>query len=154
MVLKAEYRGTTVAVKRVIPSSASKNRELIFDGAGDDAQNDDGEGAIDAQLASDMREIQQRAKARLKGDSSMAGTRSRSLSQAGNNSYNQSSKASSHRKSSLLPQWLQGDDNKRLRQDFIEEMRTLSKLRHPCITTVMGAVVDKSSEPMMVSLSV
>ena len=84
----------------------------------------------------------------------MAGTRSRSLSQAGNNSYNQSSKASSHRKSSLLPQWLQGDDNKRLRQDFIEEMRTLSKLRHPCITTVMGAVVDKSSEPMMVSLSV
>ena len=154
MVLKAEYRGTTVAVKRVIPSSASKNRELIFDGAGDDAQNDDGEGAIDAQRASDMREIQQRAKARLKGDSSMAGTRSRSLSQAGNNSYNQSSKASSHRKSSLLPQWLQGDDNKRLRQDFIEEMRTLSKLRHPCITTVMGAVVDKSSEPMMVSLSV
>jgi len=43
-----------------------------------------------------------------------------------------------------------GDENSRLREDFMDEMRTLSKLRHPCITTVMGAVVDKNTEPMMV----
>ncbi len=32
----------------------------------------------------------------------------------------------------------------------MEEMRILSKLRHPCITTVMGAVVDRNSEALLV----
>jgi serine/threonine protein kinase len=30
------------------------------------------------------------------------------------------------------------------------EMRHLSKLRHPCITTVMGAVLENGSEPALV----
>lgn len=38
----------------------------------------------------------------------------------------------------------------RLKSEFIVEMRHLSKLRHPCITTVMGAVVNKREEPMLV----
>jgi guanylate cyclase len=38
----------------------------------------------------------------------------------------------------------------RMQNDFIEEMRYLSKLRHPCITTVMGAVISSKSEPMLV----
>jgi hypothetical protein len=29
------------------------------------------------------------------------------------------------------------------RSQFVEEMRLLSRLRHPCITTVMGAVIDE-----------
>lgn len=33
---------------------------------------------------------------------------------------------------------------------FINEMRLLSRLRHPCITTVMGAVIQLSHEPMLV----
>jgi len=37
-----------------------------------------------------------------------------------------------------------------MRENFIEEMRYLSKMRHPCITTVMGAVVARDSEPMLV----
>eukprot|EP00571_Detonula_confervacea_P002410 CAMPEP_0172315400 /NCGR_PEP_ID=MMETSP1058-20130122/25061_1 /TAXON_ID=83371 /ORGANISM="Detonula confervacea, Strain CCMP 353" /LENGTH=1336 /DNA_ID=CAMNT_0013029473 /DNA_START=176 /DNA_END=4186 /DNA_ORIENTATION=+ len=37
-----------------------------------------------------------------------------------------------------------------LKQDFIVEMRILSKLRHPCITTVMGSVIDLKDEPMLV----
>eukprot|EP00594_Rhizosolenia_setigera_P005967 CAMPEP_0178950414 /NCGR_PEP_ID=MMETSP0789-20121207/6639_1 /TAXON_ID=3005 /ORGANISM="Rhizosolenia setigera, Strain CCMP 1694" /LENGTH=1268 /DNA_ID=CAMNT_0020631137 /DNA_START=75 /DNA_END=3882 /DNA_ORIENTATION=- len=37
-----------------------------------------------------------------------------------------------------------------LKNDFIKEMRHLSKLRHPCITTVMGAVINKKEEPMLV----
>ena len=36
------------------------------------------------------------------------------------------------------------------RASFIKEMRTLSKLRHPCVTTVMGAVMINGWEPMMV----
>ena len=27
---------------------------------------------------------------------------------------------------------------RKLKNDFVEEMRYLSKLRHPCVTTVMG----------------
>ena len=41
-----------------------------------------------------------------------------------------------------------GHDYSRLKADFMAEMRDLSQLRHPCITTVMGAVV--TGEPMLV----
>ena len=39
---------------------------------------------------------------------------------------------------------------KQLKADFIHEMRLLSKLRHPCITTVMGAVISPRDEPLLV----
>ena len=39
---------------------------------------------------------------------------------------------------------------RQLKKDFISEMRYLSKLRHPCITTVMGAVMASGQEPMLV----
>ena len=42
------------------------------------------------------------------------------------------------------------DEYNKLKADFISEMRHLSKLRHPCITTVMGAVISKFDEPMLV----
>ena len=37
---------------------------------------------------------------------------------------------------------------KKLLQEFTQEMRILAKLRHPCITTVMGAVI--SDDPLLV----
>mmetsp|Transcript_62931 Transcript_62931/g.153221 ORF Transcript_62931/g.153221 Transcript_62931/m.153221 type:complete len:256 (-) Transcript_62931:1645-2412(-) len=37
-----------------------------------------------------------------------------------------------------------------LKKEFVEEMRYLSKLRHPCITTVMGAVIDEKNDPLMI----
>lgn len=40
--------------------------------------------------------------------------------------------------------------HEQLKDDFVKEMRHLAKLRHPCITTVMGAVVDHKAEPMLV----
>jgi len=42
------------------------------------------------------------------------------------------------------------DEYAKLKSDFVVEMRHLSKLRHPCITTVMGAVIEKGVEPMLV----
>jgi len=39
---------------------------------------------------------------------------------------------------------------RQLKADFVQEMRHLAKLRHPCITTVMGAVVNTGCEPMLV----
>ena len=40
--------------------------------------------------------------------------------------------------------------HKKLQKDFIHEMRTLAKLRHPNITTTMGAVLTRGQEPMLV----
>lgn len=37
-----------------------------------------------------------------------------------------------------------------LQKKFVKEMRLLSKLRHPCITTIMGAVISPHCEPMLI----
>jgi hypothetical protein len=54
------------------------------------------------------------------------------------------------RKVRLLPRCLRFDESSKVRRDFIAEMRLLSRLRHPCITTVMGAVISSSIDPMLV----
>jgi len=69
---------------------------------------------------------------------SMSGTQSMSIKSAG-------------KRKSLKERILgSGDEYAKLKEEFMIEMRYLSKLRHPCITTVMGAVVDKRHEPMLV----
>ena len=40
--------------------------------------------------------------------------------------------------------------NMRAHENFLEEMRSLSKLRHPCITTVMGACMNYANHPLLV----
>lgn len=42
------------------------------------------------------------------------------------------------------------DKQRQRKQEFIVEMRLLSRLRHPCITTVMGAVLSPFHDPMLV----
>mmetsp|Transcript_73487 Transcript_73487/g.239082 ORF Transcript_73487/g.239082 Transcript_73487/m.239082 type:complete len:1263 (+) Transcript_73487:103-3891(+) len=37
-----------------------------------------------------------------------------------------------------------------LQREFIQEMRILARLRHPCVVTVMGAVISSKVEPMLV----
>ncbi len=48
-----------------------------------------------------------------------------------------------------LPMWLRFDEHTRRVNEFIVEMRMLSRLRHPCITTVMGAVLSPTVDPML-----
>lgn len=36
------------------------------------------------------------------------------------------------------------------RDEFIKEMRLLSKIRHPCVTTVIGAVLERNCAPVLV----
>ena len=43
-----------------------------------------------------------------------------------------------------------GPTQKQLKEEFMSEMRYLSKLRHPCVTTVMGALIDKGDDPMLI----
>ena len=49
-----------------------------------------------------------------------------------------------------LPSFMRFDEQSRVRREFIVEMRLLSRLRHPCITTVMGAVIAPRVDPMLV----
>lgn len=42
------------------------------------------------------------------------------------------------------------NEQARMREEFQSEMRILARLRHPCITTVMGAVVTRTHDPMLV----
>lgn len=44
--------------------------------------------------------------------------------------------------------WL--DEHARREEAFVAEMRLLSSLRHPCICTVMGAVMSRDHTPMLV----
>jgi hypothetical protein len=49
----------------------------------------------------------------------------------------------------FLPMWLRFDEHSRRVNEFVNEMRLLSRLRHPCITTVMGAVISNTVDPML-----
>lgn len=48
--------------------------------------------------------------------------------------------------------WLNSSAKRRaqLQREFVTEMRILAKLRHPCVVTVMGAVLSGKREPMLV----
>jgi serine/threonine protein kinase len=57
--------------------------------------------------------------------------------------------AGQRRRNSLKSCLPRCDDHSKRQQEFVTEMRLLSRLRHPCITTVMGAVMSTYA-PMMV----
>ena len=111
LVLLGEYRGTQVAVKRVIPQRSK------------DENGDSGETDITVGMKS----------ARM-GLSS--GYNVGTSSWGGISLGLQSRKAGA---STLIDQRRVERSNwRKMKNEFIEEMRYLSKLRHPCITTIMG----------------
>jgi len=178
-VLLAEFRGTQVAVKRVIPPAKEDKRGLfdtgnggsyssrklanvqlmkyraryghtVGNGSGRPATNSDERGSssyhigdeswndveapnqgsaslssINLGLVSLGPDILRRSRNRGL-NSSLSGIRSASLTGRNSRSYS------------------------RLKSDFIVEMRHLARLRHPCIATVMGAVISRKEEPMLV----
>ena len=104
LVLLAEYRGTQVAIKRVMPQRSGGS-------------------------SSDMTTPEQSIV--LENGDFMG---SRFLSYNGH---------TPKRKNKTM---------RKMKEEFLEEMRQLSKLRHPCVTTVMGAcmAVGGKQEPMLV----
>ena len=132
LVVLAEYRGTQVAVKRVLPvvkGSKSKNGKNLSGSGG-------------SSLGSENFFL-----------SNILGRRDTSVTDGSGHSSEVPDVESgiisgtfetlSHKKN-----WLPMANNetklqRKLRANFIEEMRYLSKLRHPCVTTVMGAVIAK-----------
>ena len=119
-VLLAQYRGTTVAVKRIVPP-----KQLC-------SGNSKDESAMTTLSSGNNME------SRSNGKSSRLCRNSGSLQGIGSASGKAS--GSLERMGRLF---LGSNGSRQRRKDFVKEMRCLSKLRHPCITTIMGAVMEK-----------
>ncbi|CAB9513725.1 activated protein kinase catalytic subunit alpha-1 [Seminavis robusta] len=154
-VLLAEYRGTKVAVKRVIPPKGSsrlaqrKSRRAVQHsrtmGSDDNTENRDSasDKDIESQVSSNVN-----LGLKSMGPEKMMHSLDNSL-----NRRNPGMRSMASRLASLTGSntgTLRKPPHSDLKQEFMKEMQHLSKLRHPCITTVMGAVVAKGAEPMLV----
>ena len=127
----AEYRGTEVAVKRVIPPKSSKKGGSLS-GSNQGALVGTGSGGSKHSAGNTLATNDGMASWGNLGQASGFGLQSgvgmKSTIFGG--------------KQNEAAQW------KQMKKEFMEEMRYLSKLRHPCVTTIMGAVTGK--EPMLV----
>eukprot|EP00960_Hanusia_phi_P042766 755698-Hanusia_phi.AAC.3 len=119
-VLRAEYRGTTVAVKGALPKRLKDE---------DSSQHSSSDKMSGSSFCPPMR--------MLKRDSSFW--------------EKVSSYMSLHVSASLSSSDLEPISASRLRAQFLQEMKVLSKLRHPCITTIMGAVIEEGKDPLLVT---
>jgi len=162
LVLLAEYRGTKVAVKRVIPprvylgKSALKKRSLL--GEGDTIENEawvNKSVAVWSQNSSDRFDHGNVHEAIAMESGFLSSSQTSRMKVCHHTSESTSGSVFSSSSTVKKKKWSayflrRGGEYARLKSDFIAEMRQLSKLRHPCITTVMGAVIAKGEEPMLV----
>jgi hypothetical protein len=138
LVLLAEYRGTEVAVKRVIPPK-SPSGKMVDSGGAVTFDIESGKGSaskIKYFHGVSLHKVVSEKSFKRKSDA--RGSKSFRIVPESKFSSSSNGRTSNRR------------THKTLKQDFIREMRLLSKLRHPCITTVMGAVMDHVNEPMLV----
>ena len=133
------YRGTDVAVKRVIPpkktkkGSKSKDSSLVQQSASNDGSSGHGTasgyGTASTGLVSNIN----------------SGLRSGMVS---GGMMSKRSSGINGTKSGMMHSMMIGRSEKaerrKLERDFVSEMRYLSKLRHPCVTTVMGKFICSS----------
>lgn len=161
VVILGEYRGTQVAVKRVIPSKKSKKSKRTGSESGTSSgYSSDGYASTDGYLSSSDRYLSSDDGDANKNRVDMTGgfgAKSWGIGalSTGGGVFTKSKAATAM--TSIIGNMSRGKptespeepmSRKQLKKDFMEEMRHLSKLRHPCVTTVMGAVVDE--DPMLV----
>lgn len=146
LVLSAEYRGTEVAVKRVIPPLATLITKNDGKDSGSSSIRKSDAIKIKNRRASDFDDIYDEETGMASGVTKLTPKTSRGA-------YTFSGRFSdTNAKSSLkmLQKFRTQAEYDKLRSEFIIEIRQLSKLRHPCITTVMGAVIDPREEVLLV----
>ncbi|CAJ1957993.1 unnamed protein product [Cylindrotheca closterium] len=168
VVLLAEYRGTNVAIKRVLAKKDRNVRNGSVASIGsvggrsvsdEDVQEDvetgeaggtasgtnSGFGDLDFLGGFSFKRTKRGPFGRLFGRRHKDDSAKHNLSILG------SASAGGASMSRGIATWLFPSCNEtaRRQEQFKEEMRLLSRLRHPCITTVMGAVMN-GFEPMMV----
>ena len=161
LVVKAEYRGTTVAVKQVIPPKNWKNRGVFSDyrlldestSGGNNFKLMDVHGTAggknsildriddDEELGSSMNYGMAEASTAIplyptSRRTSQGSVASSVLSTTNQGNIGDVSMSGGITLKRLFGTSSTGKNYEQLKQDFIVEMRTLSKLRHPCITTV------------------
>jgi len=148
MVLLAEYRGTKVAVKKVIPPEEKEKSQPRIE------FNTGKEGVILRTIQGDtemavgdvnpgLRSMGVQKTLILSGSGSPRRISLRDLS------VQSSQDRSSKGKSAAQVLRLRNRKHEKMKREFVEEMRQLAKLRHPNITTTMGAVLSRT-EPMLV----
>jgi serine/threonine protein kinase len=134
LVLLAEYRGTQVAVKRVIAprtgktkvKSSSTSRMTSIDSSFFDVKMEE------------FTSNPEQASNDIESNEDPIFGKNDSMGNRGSLVPDSSGKTTSEK------------TYQSLKKMFIEEMRVLSKLRHPCITTIMGAVIESTDTPMLV----
>eukprot|EP00980_Cylindrotheca_fusiformis_P000763 scaffold183_cov112-Cylindrotheca_fusiformis.AAC.2 len=156
LILRAEYRGTDVAVKRVLPPSRQAEgmwKRKGSAGTGSVSSAEKGmlkpKGSVDTGSLNSSEGLlskSQKNGKRHSGSGSVAesGSMGQSVS-----SFSVLQCTSDGKKSTIAIGSLESSRSK-LRKNFIKEMRVLSKLRHSCIATIMGAVLERGSEPMLI----
>eukprot|EP00980_Cylindrotheca_fusiformis_P014254 scaffold3774_cov126-Cylindrotheca_fusiformis.AAC.4 len=173
LVLLAEYRGTKVAIKRVLPfldkTKGKRSGSAVSLSRKDNPEKHDKE--VDGEIARDVESgsigIGATTKSSSESDSNLGfidslsfGVRRKGLKRwipflRHDESMTQSLSVlgtvsgDSSTNRGFFAAFSCCDENTRRREEFKEEMRLLSRLRHPCITTIMGAVMN-GYEPMMV----
>lgn len=193
VVVLGQYRGTKVAVKRVIPAQnapAKPNNTLSsMDSKGNNRNSNRGSvfkasKRFSQKLKVDPTTFQDEPQGDVEAPAGnkMDGSASVSVSRAhdgdwtnmilGDDNYGSAIKilenatlagaadnmsismgrgsGGSSNKRHWLPLFMRWDEHSKLRKEFVSEMRLLSRLRHPCITTVMGAVICPRVDPMLV----
>lgn len=178
LVVKAEYRGTVVAVKQVIPPKNWKNRGVFADyrlldesSSGVDFKMKDNyvHGSVtavrkismldrivddeelgfsanhtDVEASTAIPLYPSNRRASMNSETAGSVLSSTSQNHIGNGSLESSGNVTWKRFFGSRPT---GKNYEQLKQDFIVEMRTLSKLRHPCITTVCSLISAPSDTP-------
>ena len=202
LVVKAEYRGTDVAVKRVIPPKDRINRSGLLLGAFDKnnknsavvsfdeekilrrTSNDDPKASrrasdestavrkssldlisrkssMDHIFESEKNGTSDDLEAGFKKTLSKKGSLQSIVSSVSSNDEigTHSGTGMSSSQMASFKKWFgyksikggsEGKKYDRLKKEFVAEMRTVSKLRHPCVVTVMGSVIDTKEEPLLI----
>jgi serine/threonine protein kinase len=194
LVLLAEYRGTKVAVKHVLPprdrsqseqeaksssglglKSSSVVKSGVFEKSPTMEESSTSENqapeygvdyvqdALDVLVEEEDEELGRgketdkandgeptvNSRRRVDGRSSAVFAKKDSKLRLGTTSKTATSSAASTIRHPLI--FLRGKNSyEREKSNFIKEMRLLSKLRHPCVTTVMGAVIEQGQDPLLI----
>jgi hypothetical protein len=137
LVLLAEYRGTQVAVKRVIPEKGAGMDESTHNQEDENVNKSQAVGGVSGGTENLGMTSGTRSTHRMGVTSGFRSIGFSMFKTQGSASFNGSG-TESKGFMGMVSRQSQGAMRKKLRDEFIEEMRYLSKLRHPCVTTVMG----------------
>ena len=154
LVLLADYRGTKVAVKRVLPAARhNKDSTEVTDSPPKQLERDieSNEGDASSEVES-WKEVPAKLVDQKNSPQKLSFAYLPSLFSSAS-SWNFTDGQRVGRKRRVFKSTIGSEETlnrRRLKQEFITEMQHLSKLRHPCITTVMGAVVENTLDPMLV----